>query len=187
MSARKAEYIAEQKGGEPENRVQALIALAPHFPETRKLELLDDIRALPDGRNRAQALVRLAEHLGSADERRAVLSEARSSAFDFQKPEDAAAVLASLLPLSLDDQDSTSLAYDALEIAKRIGRPATRASLLAELAPFLLPEDVSQTWAHAIDAARSENDAIPRCGAILNIALRLPKDIRNANYLRATR
>jgi hypothetical protein len=175
MSIQQARHIAELKGGEPENRVQALMALAPNLPEQEKLSLLEDIRALPDEANRSQALIQMAGCLPAGEQRRSVLAEARSAALQAQRPDTAASILSLLLPLLSDDQDRIALASKAMEAAEQVNDGLTRALLLADIAYYLLPDQASAARAKAINTARSTTGPARCATALVDLALRLPE------------
>ncbi|NET61112.1 MAG: hypothetical protein F6K47_34800, partial [Symploca sp. SIO2E6] len=139
--------VAIAIGGEQE-RVRALVSLAPHLPEVLP-EALEAARAIRNEYQRADALARLAPHLPE------VLPEALEVARAIGDESNRARALEGLAP------HLPEVLPEALEVARAIGDESNRARALEGLAshlPEVLPE--------ALDAARAIGDEYYRAYAL---------------------
>jgi hypothetical protein len=157
-------------------RGQALVALAPHLPETLLREALAAATAISDDRSRAEALTALAPHLPET-----LLREALAAATAISNDLARATALTALAPHLPE-----TLLREALAAATAISNDRARATALTALAPHLPETERQPVLREALAAAAtlSGDYVLPHVGAA---PLRSTQPTEQAQQVRAKR
>ncbi len=138
------------------SRAEALIALAPHLPESLLPDALTAASQIEDQYYRVRALIRLALRL-PLEQQASVWTQAFAAATQITNVYNRVEVLTSIIPHLPNEQQAT-VGAQTLTAVDSIDSALYRAKALIALAPYLPNEQQAVVWAQA----RSEVDNIHR-------------------------
>jgi small neutral amino acid transporter SnatA (MarC family) len=160
----------------PEARIQAFAALAPHLPDSARLEVLADVRitatAIAEPQYRARALVSFALCLPE-DERTEMLMDAVSVALAVDRSLDRIRVLVELVP-HLSMEERVRVLTEVVSDTAIVSDPWA----LVLLAPCLSEGERASIMVNAVAAAIALNDPRERAQVLVDIASYLPTEER---------